>query len=195
MATIVAEVGMFNPSAADSSLICIVDPYGRILDHNDAFSKILFFESSSPPTSLLEITPRAERAWLLERLKTEFNRETLNALNGNGALISLDWTLQRLNKNLLSIKSLVTPKVTPDYRKIAETSSGLTPTQQRILNMFIKAGGENVTREQITNEVWKGLSVHPKALNVHLTQIRKQLDGDGVQIINCTRGVWKMVSS
>jgi DNA-binding response OmpR family regulator len=68
----------------------------------------------------------------------------------------------------------------------------LTRTEELILNYFCKNFDRAITREEFVAQIWKNSMVHPKSLNVHVSNIRKKLIGTETRIIPIGRGKWKL---
>jgi hypothetical protein len=68
----------------------------------------------------------------------------------------------------------------------------LTRTEELILNYFCKNFDRAITREEFVSQIWKNSMVHPKSLNVHVSNIRKKLIGTETRIIPIGRGKWKL---
>lgn len=178
---------------SSEALICILDSQGAIIDHNSTFDLVLGYSKDSSPRSILDLVPKSEKISIIQGLQDDEYEGTLKMLDFYGDLHVFNWRLQKLSQSFLSIKSVI--EKTSIAGELAEgplESLSLTPTQHKILSLFIEAAGSEVSRERITKSVWENLTVHPKTLNVHLTQIRRSLRGTGFDIVNCARGIWKL---
>lgn len=64
----------------------------------------------------------------------------------------------------------------------------LTPRELRLLHELVKRGGEVATRAQLLDEVWGDTSVGDRALNTHLSNLRRKLGAQAPRI-ESVRGV------
>jgi len=71
----------------------------------------------------------------------------------------------------------------------------LTRTEESILNYFCKNFDRAISREEFVAQIWKNAIVHPKSLNVHVSNIRKKLVGTDTRIIPIGRGKWKITKT
>lgn len=70
----------------------------------------------------------------------------------------------------------------------------LTQKEIKILNLFANIEEHKLKRDQIIDNIWKGIKVHPKTLDVHLYNLRKKIKERGL-FINCIDGVFHLEAS
>jgi DNA-binding response OmpR family regulator len=58
----------------------------------------------------------------------------------------------------------------------------LTTIEEKIFQIFLRSPSQYVTRDQVMLEVWKKVKVNSKTLDVHLSNIRKKINGRGWEI-------------
>lgn len=68
-------------------------------------------------------------------------------------------------------------------------SDELTQKEVKILNLFLSKEEHKLKRDQIINNIWKGIKVHPKTLDVHLYNLRRKIKEKGLYI-NCIDGIF-----
>lgn len=80
--------------------------------------------------------------------------------------------------------------------KIQELYSGsISPKEVGILHAFLRNGAAGVSRSQLVDGIWPGLSVHSKTLDTHLFNLRSKLETCGVHIVwHRLDQVWRLHS-
>lgn len=68
----------------------------------------------------------------------------------------------------------------------------LTPREFQIVNYLYKAPGHNVSRQDFFQQVWKGLKVCNKVLDVHVSNLRKKVNRYGIDILFVKPGSFEM---
>ncbi|MBL6991857.1 MAG: winged helix-turn-helix domain-containing protein [Bacteriovoracaceae bacterium] len=69
----------------------------------------------------------------------------------------------------------------------------LTQKEMNMLKFFLKSKNKIVYRSEIVESIWKNIKVHPKALDVHLHNLRKKISKTGLQIRSCPTGGWTLL--
>lgn len=75
-----------------------------------------------------------------------------------------------------------TDPITLTLQGAAHSSPALTAKEFQIVSRLVAASGGAVSRTEIMHAAWRGLSVGPKTLDVHLTNLRKKLAPLGMSI-------------
>jgi DNA-binding response OmpR family regulator len=111
---------------------------------------------------------------------------------------ALDYLVKPFNKNELLVKvqralsmtQNLKSKLNPIVSKIKEQ---LTRKEFDILETFLKSTDLTVSRTQLEKNIWKDVAVHPKALDVHMYNLRKKLIHFNVKIKLLGKSQWKLV--
>lgn len=116
---------------------------------------------------------------------------------------ALDYLQKPAGKNLMiaKIETLLCCGSTPRKYTYAKRGSlmfggieipDLTNIQYRIIQTFLKADSNIARKEELFLNVWNGISVSPKTLDVHLCNLRKILSKIGLAITNVQQGAWSL---
>ena len=70
---------------------------------------------------------------------------------------------------------------------------GLTPTQYQIFSLFLDSPNSEVPKKLIEKRIWGDRPVHPKAIDVHLYNLRRKINKKGLIIQSIGSGVWKLI--
>lgn len=104
------------------------------------------------------------------------DQDALFRCYGQGAS---DYLIKPFNKNELIVKTFNAIRrpigkvsLTEDEKR--ELLHNSTPKERQILAIIFRNNG-SASRDEIFKEVWNNVQVHPKTLDVHLTNIRKKL--------------------
>lgn len=68
----------------------------------------------------------------------------------------------------------------------------LTKKEFDILETFLKHPDYIASRQQLEESLWKGVTVHPKALDVHMYNLRKKLTDLNIKINLLGKGQWQI---
>lgn len=71
----------------------------------------------------------------------------------------------------------------------------LTSKQIQFVGLFLGADNRTINRETILEEIWEGIQVHPKVVDVHLYNLRRKLGPFGFMIKSKGGGAWSLISS
>jgi DNA-binding response OmpR family regulator len=82
---------------------------------------------------------------------------------------------------VLSTRAAQNAKVAP-WDLLNQFGDMLTPTEQKILWVFLKHSGHRVSRTELVEAVWRHSRVHPKTLDVHIFNLRKKISNYGYYI-------------
>lgn len=88
-----------------------------------------------------------------------------------------------------------TDPVSLTLRDAAHSSPALTAKEFQIISRLVAARGATVSRSEIMEAAWRGVSVGPKTLDVHLTNLRKKLAPLGMSIRSDGAGALALESS
>ena len=69
----------------------------------------------------------------------------------------------------------------------------LTLKEQKLLRFFLKQYPNMVTRDELLNDIWKGVIVDPKTIDVHLHNLRKKIISQGVEIRSLGAHQWELI--
>ena len=69
----------------------------------------------------------------------------------------------------------------------------LTQVEEKILGQFIASPNGSISRECISKRVWPEQAVHPKALDVHLFNLRQKLGPKGYSLSSSRTGQWQLI--
>lgn len=72
--------------------------------------------------------------------------------------------------------------------------ANLTGKQVTLLRLFLENEAREVERNDILQQVWGDLSVHPKTVDVHLYNLRRKIHPYGYLIRSEGGGKWKLLS-
>lgn len=72
--------------------------------------------------------------------------------------------------------------------------SNLTGKQVTLLRMFLDNDSREIDRQDILQQVWGDMSVHPKTVDVHLYNLRRKIHPYGYLIRSEGGGKWKLLS-
>jgi DNA-binding response OmpR family regulator len=70
----------------------------------------------------------------------------------------------------------------------------LTETEQKILKLFQQTPAREITRDELLANVWPGISVNRKTIDVHLSNIRQKIQPLGLAIQAKEPGRWTLSS-
>lgn len=73
---------------------------------------------------------------------------------------------------------------------LAPKFGDLTLKESSILSLFMKSNHGRVSREEIMNHVWSGVTVQNKTVDVHLHNLRKKIQTFGMSIKSTGAGEW-----
>jgi DNA-binding response OmpR family regulator len=97
--------------------------------------------------------------------------------------------IETILKNAKTYNKSIRPKIAIGDVLI----DNLTGTQQKLLALFIESEGRTVDRDLIIGRVWGGMNVHPKAVDVHIYNLRRKLAEFGFIIRSERQGRWTLV--
>lgn len=72
--------------------------------------------------------------------------------------------------------------------------SNLTGKQVTLLRMFLENDSREIDRQDILQQVWGDMNVHPKTVDVHLYNLRRKIHPYGYLIRSEGGGKWKLLS-
>lgn len=72
--------------------------------------------------------------------------------------------------------------------------SNLTGKQVTLLRMFLGNDAREIDRQDILQQVWGDMNVHPKTVDVHLYNLRRKIHPYGYLIRSEGGGKWKLLS-
>ncbi len=112
----------------------------------------------------------------------------------NELLVKLEKIIE---ENPLNLKSSTFPKTTYagvhlDIASIQKKFPDLTKKEVQILEAFLKAEKQTIERQKLIEQVWENICVHPKTLDVHLYNLRKKIEHQGMEIVCLNTGVWSL---
>lgn len=102
--------------------------------------------------------------------------------NGSELIVKIQRILERAISPEKSTDGIV---VDTTFRKITNgngQSVQLTPKELQIFTILRRESNQPVSRHELIKNVWGGVSVTPKALDVHLFSLRKKAESFGIDI-------------
>jgi DNA-binding response OmpR family regulator len=61
----------------------------------------------------------------------------------------------------------------------AGTVLRVTPTELKLLSVFVRSRGRALTRQEITDEVWgEGVAITPRVVDTHVANLRQKVEAD-----------------
>ncbi|RFA10347.1 DNA-binding response regulator [Subtercola boreus] len=71
----------------------------------------------------------------------------------------------------------------------------LTATEFRLLRFFAESRGRTLSKTQILTQVWGYDDIDANVVEVHLSSLRRKMDGDGPRLIHTVRGIGYRLSA
>lgn len=89
-------------------------------------------------------------------------------------------------------QDLFIDSVTPTIRTANHRSDALTAKEFQMVSLLAQAPNHEMTRDSMVSQLWAGISVSDKALDVHLFNLRRKMRKIGLDIV-CAAPFYKMV--
>lgn len=123
--------------------------------------------------------------------------DTLDTLRTCFAKGALDYLTKPFRKNELLAKvehALYLASKTQNQKSLPlnQLRDGLTKKELYILETFLKSPNCIASRIDLENSLWRGVTVHSKALDVHMYNLRKKLLDLDVKIVFLGKGQWQL---
>ncbi|MCX6128000.1 MAG: winged helix-turn-helix domain-containing protein [Proteobacteria bacterium] len=103
-------------------------------------------------------------------------------------LVKIEKCFERQSENLNNDRALQLDPVTMSARNHFGSTSILTAKEFQILSLFIEAKSTIISRQKISDTLWKDTRVSYKTLDVHLTNIRRKIYSLGVALVQKNSG-------
>ncbi len=179
----------------------------RYFDRLDNFSSALREEGSKPDLVVADLTLKdgcflnflaaAEEKKLLATpfivVSASTDIDALRFCFDEGAL---DYLTKPFKKTefIVKLERLLGNKVAYEG-KDKQPELKLTKTEQEIMQLFIGAPQRTLKRSEIVEAIWGDIIVHPKTLDVHLYNLRKKLQNQGMSIVCREPGTWILLGN
>lgn len=108
--------------------------------------------------------------------------------NNTELLIKVERTLQKIER--MQEQKILNPF---ELKKLGKKFNDLTLKESLIFSLFMNSVDSKVTRSEILDRVWEGVTVQNKTVDVHLHNLRKKISGQGMDIRSSSAGEWTLV--
>jgi DNA-binding response OmpR family regulator len=65
--------------------------------------------------------------------------------------------------------------------------------QIQLLDLFLKNPGNILTRQEIEENIWPGVKVYPKNVDVHIYNLRRKISPQGLMIKSVGPNRWQLM--